>query len=249
MSGSNRVVAVIPAAAGWEFCSNDKETELENRSSGKEAPNNRVREVRVTGTAEVSSPADRASVRVNVSNSKESVNEVTNSVSRRLEYILQALRQHGIRDEDTSVRRFLQRDADVYRMDAEILATFSDFEKMEQIRSILLEKLDRSVFVGTPQFFHSPESLSGTRRRACVLAVENAQQKAREVGQLLGQSLGPPLLVKEETAKEWRSEEEEGGGGNQSPVPLPRLPHIPTVTARSTVSASFSFRDKSRKKL
>uniref|UniRef100_A0A3P9JWL6 Interleukin-1 receptor-associated kinase 1 binding protein 1 n=1 Tax=Oryzias latipes TaxID=8090 RepID=A0A3P9JWL6_ORYLA len=252
MSSSNRVVAVIPAAAGWELSGNDQEKELEFRSSGKETPNNRVREVRVTGTAEVSCPADRASVRVNVSNSKESVNEVANSVSRRLEYILQALRQHGIRDEDTSVRRILQRDADVYRMDAEILATFSDFEKMEQIRSILLEKLDRSVCVGTPQFFHSPESLSGTRRRACVSAVENAQQKAREVGQLLGQSLGPPLLVKEEEAKEWRNEEEEGGGsggGEQGPPPLPRLPHIPTVTAHATVSASFSFRDKSRKKV
>lgn len=92
MSSSNRVVAVIPAAAGWEFSGNDQEKELEFRSGGKETPNNRVREVRVTGTAEVSCPADRASVRVNVSNSKESVNEVANSVSRRLEYILQALR-------------------------------------------------------------------------------------------------------------------------------------------------------------
>lgn len=80
-------------------------------------------------------------------------------------------------------------------------------------------------------------------------AVENAQQKAREVGQLLGQSLGPPLLVKEEEAKEWRNEGEEEGGGEQGPPPLPRLPHIPTVTAHATVSASFSFRDKSRKKV
>lgn len=53
----------------------------------------RLREVQVTGTAEVRSPADRASVRVSVgSSSKEKVNEATNSVSRRLEYILQAFR-------------------------------------------------------------------------------------------------------------------------------------------------------------
>uniref|UniRef100_A0A3B3DXV3 Interleukin-1 receptor-associated kinase 1 binding protein 1 n=1 Tax=Oryzias melastigma TaxID=30732 RepID=A0A3B3DXV3_ORYME len=226
MSGSNRVVAVIPAAAGWEFCSNDKETELENRSSGKEAPNNRVREVRVTGTAEVSSPADRASVRVNVSNSKESVNEVTNSVSRRLEYILQALRQHGIRDEDTSVRRFLQRDADVYRMDAEILATFSDFEKMEQIRSILLEKLDRSVFVGTPQFFHSPESLSGTRRRACVLAVKRSAEGQRS-GSAAGAESGTPPAgergggqgVEERGRGGWRRRSESGASSSFAPHP------------------------------
>lgn len=53
----------------------------------------RLREVQVTGTAEVCSPADLASVRVTVGGgSKEKVNEATNSASRRLEYILQAVR-------------------------------------------------------------------------------------------------------------------------------------------------------------
>lgn len=52
----------------------------------------RLRELRVTGTAELCYPADRASVRVGVSNSKESVNEVASSVSRRLDYILQCVR-------------------------------------------------------------------------------------------------------------------------------------------------------------
>lgn len=41
--------------------------------------------------------------------------------------------------------------------------TFSDFEKMERICSILLEKLDKSVFVGTPEFYHSAECLSQMR--------------------------------------------------------------------------------------
>lgn len=48
------------------------------------------KEVQVTGTAEVRSPADRASVRVSLSSSKESVNEASSSISRRVEYILQA---------------------------------------------------------------------------------------------------------------------------------------------------------------
>lgn len=53
----------------------------------------RLREMQVTGTAEVSSTADLASVRVTVGGgSKEKVNEATNSASRRLEYILQAVR-------------------------------------------------------------------------------------------------------------------------------------------------------------
>lgn len=83
-------------------------------------------------------------------------------------------------------------------------------------------------------------------------AVENARQKACEVSQLLGQTLGPPLLVREEETREWRNEEEEeeeGGGRGQGAAPLPHLPCTPTVTASSRVSVSFSLRDKSRKKL
>lgn len=52
-----------------------------------------LREMQVTGTAQVCSPADLASVRVTVGGgSKDKVNEATNSASRRLEYILQAVR-------------------------------------------------------------------------------------------------------------------------------------------------------------
>lgn len=53
----------------------------------------RLREVTVTGTAEGCSPADRASVRVGVGGSaKDTANEASNSVSRRVGYILQTLR-------------------------------------------------------------------------------------------------------------------------------------------------------------
>nr|AKA66296.1 interleukin-1 receptor-associated kinase 1-binding protein [Siniperca chuatsi] len=248
MDGQSRVFAAILPAAGREFDGNEKEQGLEARAVTRQSPSNRVREVQVTGTAEVCCRADRVSVRVSVGNSKESVNEVTNSVSRRLEYILQAVRQHGVSDRDTSVRRFLHREADQYHMDAEVVVTFSDFEKMEQVCSVLLEKLDKSVSVGTPQFYHSAECLSQMRQRVCVSAVENAQQKACEVSQLLGQTLGPPLLVREEETREWRNEDEEVGGRGQSAAPLPHLHCTPTITASSRVSVSFSLRDRSRKK-
>jgi len=82
-----------------------------------------------------------------------------------------------------------------------------------------------------------------------VLAVENAQQKASKVSQLLGQNLGSPLLVREEETTERRGEEEveeEGAGREQG---VAHFPHMPTVTASSQVSISFSFTDRSRKKL
>ncbi|XP_019125408.2 interleukin-1 receptor-associated kinase 1-binding protein 1 homolog [Larimichthys crocea] len=249
MESQTRVFAAVLPAAAREFAGHDNEQGLDVRAVNRHSPGNRLREVQVTGTAEVCCPADRASLRVSVGSSKESVNDVTNSVSRRLEYILQAVRQHGVSDRDTSVRRFLHREADQYHMDAEVVVTFSDFENMERVCRVLLEKLDKSVCVGTPHFYHSAECLSQMRRRACVSAVENAQQKASEVSQLLGQTLGSPLLVREEETREWRNEDEEDEGRGQGGAPLPQLPCTPTITASSRVSVSFSLRDKSRKKL
>lgn len=40
---------------------------------------------------------------------------------------------------------------------------FSEFVKMESVRSVLIEKLDRSVCVGDARFSHSSESLSVLR--------------------------------------------------------------------------------------
>ncbi|XP_029983637.1 interleukin-1 receptor-associated kinase 1-binding protein 1 homolog [Sphaeramia orbicularis] len=242
MDSPTRVFASIQPVSGREFTGNEK-------TDKRQTPGTRGREIQVTGTAEVCYPADRASVRVSVGNSKESVNEVTNSVSRRLDYILQCLRQHGVKDEDTSVRRFLQREADVYLMDAEVVVTFSDFEKMETVCSILLEKLDKSVCVGAPRFYHSAECLGRLRRRACVSAVENAQQKANDASQLLGQTLGPPQLITEEETRESKNEDEEDRGRGQATASISHLPFIPTITAVSRVSVSFSLRDGSRKKL
>ncbi len=92
MDSQSRVFAAILPATAREFAGNEKEQGLEVRAANRQSPGNRVREIQVTGTAEVRCPADRVSVRVSVGSSKESVNEVTNSVSRRLEYILQAVR-------------------------------------------------------------------------------------------------------------------------------------------------------------
>ncbi|XP_051909165.1 interleukin-1 receptor-associated kinase 1-binding protein 1 homolog [Hippocampus zosterae] len=247
-----------PTSTGSPFAVIEAEQGVAETLAGKrQSPaGSQARELQVTGTAEVSYPADRASVRLSVGNSKATVNEVTSSVSRRLEYILQAVRQHGVREDDITVRKFLHRDEEVYHMNAEVTVTFSDFEKMEQSCSVLLEKLDRSVSVGLPRFFHSAECLNHIRQSACVSAVENAQQKASRVSQLLGQSLGAPTLVREEEMREWRTqdegEDEEGGGGRQgqeaASTQAASLPRIPSATAFSRVSVYFRMRDGNRKK-
>lgn len=45
----------------------------------------------------------------------------------------------------------------------QVLMTFTDFEGMEKVCCVLLEKLDKSVTVGTPQYYHSAECLSNIR--------------------------------------------------------------------------------------
>lgn len=89
MDNQSQLFTVIPPAPGRQAIINEK-------GKGPEiipqSHSQRVREVHVTGTAEVCCPADRVSVRFRMGNSKESVSEVTNSVSRRLDYILQSIR-------------------------------------------------------------------------------------------------------------------------------------------------------------
>ena len=92
MDGLNRGFAAVQPAAGRDFAGNENGQGPDVRTVNRQSPGNRVRELQVTGAAEVCCPADRASVRVSVGSIKESVTEVTNSVSRRLEYILQSLR-------------------------------------------------------------------------------------------------------------------------------------------------------------
>ncbi|XP_029903779.1 interleukin-1 receptor-associated kinase 1-binding protein 1 homolog [Myripristis murdjan] len=246
MDSPGRAFASLARRAAGDYSHNENQLEAE---VPKHTPVHRpghgsgVRELQVTGVAEVWCPADRVTVRISVGNSKESVHDVSNSVSRRLEYILQTLKQHGVKEEDASVRRFLHREDDLYHMDVEVTVTFSDFERMERVTGILLEKLDKSVCLGSPQFYHSAECLSQLRQQACVAAVENARQKASEISRLLGQSLGRPLLVREEETREWRKADEEDSASHS------RLPCRPTATASSRVAVSFSLRDTTRKKL
>lgn len=89
MDNQSGLFAVIPSTAGRHFVINEKE---QGPGMSPQSHSQRVREVQVTGTAEMCCPADRVSVKMSVSSRKESVNEVTTSVSRRLEYILQSLR-------------------------------------------------------------------------------------------------------------------------------------------------------------
>uniref|UniRef100_A0A8C5L8J9 Interleukin-1 receptor-associated kinase 1-binding protein 1 n=1 Tax=Jaculus jaculus TaxID=51337 RepID=A0A8C5L8J9_JACJA len=185
------------------------------------------REVHVSGAAEVAAAPDRALVAVRVSSTKEAAAEAKKSVSRRLDYITQSLQQHGL----------------------QVCITFTEFGKMQNICNFLVEKLDSSVVISPPEFYHTPGSVENLRRQACLVAVENAWRKAQEVCSLVGQTLGRPLLIKEEETKEWEGPMDD----HQSPrlsssLTVPQKIKRATIHATSRVFVTFEVKGKEKRK-
>ncbi|NWH56155.1 IKBP1 protein, partial [Geococcyx californianus] len=170
------------------------------------------REVHVSGSAECSAGPDRARVSVRLGSRKEAAGAARSSVSRRLEYIAQSARQRGVPEENMTVTEDFSRVENTFQMEAEVCITFSDFETMQKVCNLLIEKLGTSITISPPHFYHTPEAIDILRRQVCVAAVRSTRRKAQEVCRLFGQSLGKPLLIREEETKEW-------GGHIDSHVP------------------------------
>ncbi|XP_045861450.1 interleukin-1 receptor-associated kinase 1-binding protein 1 isoform X1 [Meles meles] len=122
-----------------------------------------TREVHVSGTAELSASPDRAQVAVLVSSTKETAAEAKKSVCRRLDYITQSLQQQGLQAENVTVTKDFRRVENAYHMEAEVCITFTEFGKMQNICNFLIEKLDSSVVISQPQFYHTPSSVENLR--------------------------------------------------------------------------------------
>ncbi|XP_025300302.3 interleukin-1 receptor-associated kinase 1-binding protein 1 isoform X3 [Canis lupus dingo] len=186
-----------------------------------------TREVHVSGTAEVSASPDRAQVAVLVSSTKEAEAEAKKSVCRRLDYITQSLRQQGL----------------------QVCITFTEFGKMQNICNFLVEKLDSSVVISQPQFYHTPGSVENLRCQACLVAVENAWRKAQEVCNLVGQTLGKPLLIKEEETKEWEGQIDDLQSSRlSSSLTVQQKIKSATIHAASKVFITFEVKGKEKKR-
>ncbi|XP_029452875.1 interleukin-1 receptor-associated kinase 1-binding protein 1 [Rhinatrema bivittatum] len=203
-----------------------------------------VREVHVSGRAELSAVPDRARVSVHISNQKETAGEAKSSVVRRLEYIMQSIRQQGVLEENMTVMKNFTRVENAYQMEAEVCITFSDFGKMQNLCNLLVEKLDGSVLISPLQFYHTQEAVEKLRRQVCITAVGNAQRKAQEICRLVGQALGKPLLIREEELKEWECSTE-----NQpySSTVQQKIKNA-TIFASSKVFVNFEIKGKEKNK-
>ncbi|NWU88741.1 IKBP1 protein, partial [Upupa epops] len=133
---------------------------------------------------------------------------------------------------------------DAYQMEAEVCIVFSDFGKMQNVCSLLTEKLGTSVTISPPHFYHTAEAMDALRRQVCVAAVGNTRRKAQEVCRLFGQALGKPLLIKEEDTREWGGHTD--SQLSSSPDSLTLQERIQTATAHAwcRVFAVFEIKGK-----
>ncbi|XP_016280988.2 interleukin-1 receptor-associated kinase 1-binding protein 1-like [Monodelphis domestica] len=93
-----------------------------------------------------------ALVTVKVSSTKNSASEAKNRVSRCLDYITQNLQKPDVQAENITVTKDISRIGNAYHMEAEVSIIFSEFEKMQDICNLFVEKLDSSVIINPPHF-------------------------------------------------------------------------------------------------
>ncbi|KAM6280711.1 interleukin-1 receptor-associated kinase 1-binding protein 1 isoform 2-T2 [Porphyrio hochstetteri] len=184
------------------------------------------REVHVSGSAELSAGPDRARVSLRLGSRKGAAGAARSSVARRLEYIAQSVRQRGV----------------------PVCIVFSDFGKMQNVCNLLVEKLGTSITIGPPHFYHTPEAVDTLRRQVCVAAVGNTHRKAQEVCRLFGQSLGKPLLIREEETKEWGGHIDSHLLNSLDSLTLQERIQRATAYASCRVFAVFEIRGKENKR-
>ncbi|KAM6280710.1 interleukin-1 receptor-associated kinase 1-binding protein 1 isoform 1-T1 [Porphyrio hochstetteri] len=206
------------------------------------------REVHVSGSAELSAGPDRARVSLRLGSRKGAAGAARSSVARRLEYIAQSVRQRGVPEENMTVTEDFSRLENTYQMEAEVCIVFSDFGKMQNVCNLLVEKLGTSITIGPPHFYHTPEAVDTLRRQVCVAAVGNTHRKAQEVCRLFGQSLGKPLLIREEETKEWGGHIDSHLLNSLDSLTLQERIQRATAYASCRVFAVFEIRGKENKR-
>lgn len=205
---------------------------------------NRV--IQVSSVGVVTLPPDRCRLTIRVTSTKENVADVKESTTRRLDYIIQTLHNHSVKDSDIQISKSMRRSDSMYQMDVEVTALFIDLHKCQNVSNLLVEKLDPTVTVCLPEFFHSSVTLQNLRHQASLLAIHNAKQKAQEMARFVNQSVGRPISIKEQENKEWQGTEE-SAEEFLTPRTLQQKLNDASVTVSSKISITFELKPKVKK--
>lgn len=205
------------------------------------------RMIKVTAVGEVSLPPDRCRVTIKIHSTKDNVQDVKNSIQRRLDYVLQTLQNHGVKESDIQVHKSMRRAESMYDMTSEVIVVFLDFHKCQTACNLLVEKLDETVSVGMPEYYHAGTTLETLRQQASLLAVHNAKQKAQEMAKFVHQAVGKPISIQEEESKEWEGQIEGVTDVDTQPTVQQRISQA-TVTVSCRVNVTFELKPKVKTK-
>ena len=123
------------------------------------------RTISVQATGEVSWPPDSLQFNVWISSSKDSLEAAQESVKRRIDYILQVLRNNGTKDHDPKCSTEIIRGEQIV-VYTDILVECGSTAVCEQIRNKLMEKLDSSVQFSDVTCRHTLDARANKR---CVI--------------------------------------------------------------------------------
>lgn len=85
-----------------------------------------------------------------------------------------------------------------------------------------------------------------SRRQTFLQAVNNARLKAEEIARFLGQSLGRPLLVKEDHSHEWKGQPSDHIPDLDKPLTLQQRLSMASLTINVKISAVFELKSKQK---
>ncbi|XP_005097685.1 interleukin-1 receptor-associated kinase 1-binding protein 1 [Aplysia californica] len=155
------------------------------------------RQITVTGVGELELRPDRFSATIKCKASKDNIQEAKTSVTRRLDYIIQTLKNVSLKEEDYKVYQHVNYQDSVAVYECEVEAHFTDIGKCLGVSNLLVEKLGPGVSVTLPLCYHASGSLDKLRKQAGMLAIHNARQKAMEMTKVIHMSVGPAVQVEE----------------------------------------------------
>ncbi|XP_071495535.1 interleukin-1 receptor-associated kinase 1-binding protein 1-like [Diadema antillarum] len=227
-----------------EKCRNVEETEV----SAAFDSSSKSRQIQVWAVGEAFAAPNRVRVSVVVRSQKETVADAKNSVSRRVDYVIQTLHTHNVKEGDVTISRSIRRAEGLYHVETEVVVVFVDLIKCQEVCNYLVEKLDDSVTVSLPHFYHASNSQDHVRRQACMNAVKNAKQKAFEVARLFRQSVGHPIMIREDQNKEWEGPAASQEVANDQEGPMTFQQRLTNGTFNALVKVCVCFELLSRDK-
>ena len=117
-----------------------------------------ARTISVQATSEVVCHPDVVQFGVTVFSSKDSHEAAQTSVKRRTDYILQVLRNNGIKEsKNVKMSTTVSRGDGEFTVQSKVLVEHGDLSKCEIVRNLLIEKMDSSIQFTPITFHHSSE--------------------------------------------------------------------------------------------